>query len=275
MTPSHPAGTPSLVWPMSTVSAWWPGPARPRRCSRRSWRSDPPSSHTQCRSSSRSLPTSSHREGESQDSPRTPYHHTPARPRRRLEAKVIRVLAGRPSPSRDEPSTSSWPVPPRRPQRPPPDGDEERDAHTRPPARCISGGGVPRVFEPESLGVGKPKLEDLLYRHHPLAARDRGGQAVQQGGLACLGTAREQSATLIPGTSHGKERVLTQHPAPEAPLGARVLRGTGARGDRWVRGFRVTTWRPLSPPGWIGAPALGRARRWRDLCERRSAWRGG
>ena len=49
-----------------------------------------------------------------------------------------------------------------------------------------------RVCIAHPVGVGEAQLEDLLGADHPLAAGDRGGQAVQHRGLAGLGAAGDQ-----------------------------------------------------------------------------------
>ena len=47
-------------------------------------------------------------------------------------------------------------------------------------------------LERDPVGVGEPQLVDLLGADHPLAARDRGREAVQHRGLAGLGAAGDQ-----------------------------------------------------------------------------------
>ena len=51
------------------------------------------------------------------------------------------------------------------------------------------------------VGVGEAQLEDLLGADHPVAAGDRGGQAVEHGGLAGLGAAGDQD---VEAGAHGR-----------------------------------------------------------------------
>ena len=91
------------------------------------------------------------------------------------------------------------------------------------------------------VGVREPQLEDLLGRHDPLAAGDRGGQAVEHRGLAGLGAAGDQDVEA------GAHRRL-EEPRRGRASGCRARPGPSSRAARSTNLRMLTAEKPRLMP---------------------------